>query len=58
MSLPENTTILIVGAGPAGLTTALSLIHHACCDFVIIDAAEGHNTSRAITMHAGTVEVR
>ena len=59
MSLPESTTVLIVGAGPAGLTAALSLAHHACRDFVIVDAVvEGQNTSRAITMHAATVEVR
>lgn len=58
MSLPKSTTVLIVGAGSAGLTAALSLIHHACRDFVIVDAvAEGQNTSRAITMHAATIEV-
>jgi len=58
MSLPESTTVLIVGAGPAGLTAALSLIHHGCRDFIIVDAiAEGQNTSRAITMHAATIEV-
>ncbi|OAX40865.1 FAD/NAD(P)-binding domain-containing protein, partial [Rhizopogon vinicolor AM-OR11-026] len=57
MSLPESTTVLIVGAGPAGLTAALSLAHHACHDFVIVDAVvEGQNTSRAIAMHAATVE--
>ncbi|OAX44644.1 FAD/NAD(P)-binding domain-containing protein [Rhizopogon vinicolor AM-OR11-026] len=57
MSLPESTTVLIVGAGPAGLTAALSLAHHACRDLVIVDAVvEGQNTSRAITMHAATVE--
>ncbi|KAG2743780.1 FAD/NAD(P)-binding domain-containing protein [Suillus brevipes Sb2] len=57
MSLPENTTVLIVGAGPAGLTTALSLAHHRCHDFVIVDAVvEGHNLSRAITIHSATVE--
>jgi 2-polyprenyl-6-methoxyphenol hydroxylase-like FAD-dependent oxidoreductase len=58
MSLPENTTVLIVGAGPAGLTTALSLAYHRCHDFVIVDAVvEGHNLSRAITIHSATVEV-
>lgn len=57
MSLPEHTTVLIVGAGPAGLTTALSLAHHRCHDFVIVDAVvEGHNLSRAITIHSATVE--
>ncbi|KAG1894976.1 uncharacterized protein F5891DRAFT_984561 [Suillus fuscotomentosus] len=57
MSLPENTTVLIVGAGPAGLTTTLSLIHYGCHDFVIVDAVgEGLNASRAITIHCATVE--
>ncbi|KAG1721688.1 uncharacterized protein EDB91DRAFT_1240287 [Suillus paluster] len=51
MSLPENTT-----AQP-GLAAALSLTHHGCRDFVIVDAiAEGQNTSRAITIHSATVE--
>lgn len=58
MSLPESTTVLIVGAGPAGLAAALSIIHHGCRDLIIIDAVlEGQNTSRAITIHAATVEV-
>jgi 2-polyprenyl-6-methoxyphenol hydroxylase-like FAD-dependent oxidoreductase len=58
MSLPESTAVLIVGAGPAGLAAALSLIHHGCRDFVIVDAAlEGRNTSRAIVIHAATIEV-
>ncbi|KAG0693288.1 hypothetical protein DFH29DRAFT_964853 [Suillus ampliporus] len=57
MSLPENTTVLIVGAGPAGLAAALSLSHHGCHDFVIVDAiAKGQNASRAITIHSATVE--
>jgi 2-polyprenyl-6-methoxyphenol hydroxylase-like FAD-dependent oxidoreductase len=59
MSLPEYSTVLIVGAGPSGLAAALSLIHHGCRDFVIVDAiVEGQNASRAITIHSATVEVR
>jgi 2-polyprenyl-6-methoxyphenol hydroxylase-like FAD-dependent oxidoreductase len=57
MSLPEYSTVLIVGAGPSGLAAALSLIHHGCRDFVIVDAiVEGQNASRAITIHSATVE--
>ena len=58
MSLPQNTTILIVGAGPTGLATALSLIHHGNRDFVIVDSAnQGLNSSRAVIVHAATLEV-
>ncbi|KAG1753505.1 hypothetical protein EDB19DRAFT_1903161 [Suillus lakei] len=57
MSLPENTTVLIVGAGPAGLTAALSLIYHGCRDFVIADAtAEGQHVSRAYSINSATIE--
>lgn len=57
MSLPRNTTVLIVGAGPTGLATALSLVHHGFKDFVIVDAlVKGDNTSRAIVVHAATLE--
>ncbi|KAG2156917.1 uncharacterized protein EDB93DRAFT_1079126 [Suillus bovinus] len=57
MPLPKESTVLIVGAGPAGLAAALSLIHHGCRDFVIVDAVvEGLNVSRAITVHSATVE--
>jgi len=54
----ENTTVLIVGAGPAGLTAALSLAYHGCRDFVIADATvEGQDASRAYSINSATVEV-
>ncbi|KAG2368553.1 hypothetical protein BDR07DRAFT_1605370 [Suillus spraguei] len=57
MSLPENITVLIVSAGPAGLTAALSLAYHKCHDLVIVDATiEGQNTSRAYSIDFATVE--
>ena len=58
VTMPIRTTVLIVGAGPSGLTAALSLIHHGFKDFVVVDAVEqGENTSRALVIHAATLEV-
>ena len=58
MSLPDKTTVLIVGAGPTGLGAALSLLHHDFHDFIIVDAVpQGANISRAIEIHAATLEV-
>lgn len=58
MSLPDSTTVLIVGAGPTGLAAALSLLHHGFRDFVIVDAVQdGKNTSRALVVHVATLEV-
>nr|AGK29882.1 FAD-binding protein [Volvariella volvacea] len=52
-----QTTVLIVGAGPTGLSAAISLVHHGCKDIVIVDAAERSIfTSRAMTIHAATLE--
>ncbi|KAG8214361.1 hypothetical protein J3R82DRAFT_9350 [Butyriboletus roseoflavus] len=51
MSLPDKTTVLIVGAGPTGLVTALSLLHHGFHDFIIVDAmSQGQNISRAVAL--------
>ncbi|KDR69581.1 hypothetical protein GALMADRAFT_104035 [Galerina marginata CBS 339.88] len=55
--LPESTEVLIVGAGPAGLTSAISLLKRGIKNITIVDAQErGQNTSRAIVIHARTVE--
>jgi 2-polyprenyl-6-methoxyphenol hydroxylase-like FAD-dependent oxidoreductase len=54
---PANADVVIVGAGPAGLTLAASLAT-ASVDFVLLDRqAEGANTSRAAVVHARTLEV-
>jgi 2-polyprenyl-6-methoxyphenol hydroxylase-like FAD-dependent oxidoreductase len=58
MSLPESIRFLIVGAGPSGLACAISLNHHGCRELVVVDAVlEGQNTSRAMVIHAATLEV-
>lgn len=58
MSLPDHTTVLIIGAGPTGLAAALSLLHHGFHDFLIVDAQpQGENISRAVIIHAATLEV-
>ncbi|KAF8907869.1 hypothetical protein CPB84DRAFT_1767776 [Gymnopilus junonius] len=57
MVLPEQTTVLIVGAGPTGLSAAISLFEHGVKDLVIVDAVERTpNTSRAMGIHAATLE--
>lgn len=59
MSLPESTEILIVGAGPTGLCLALSLHKQGFTDFVVVDSLlPGDNGSRALAVHAATIEVR
>jgi 2-polyprenyl-6-methoxyphenol hydroxylase-like FAD-dependent oxidoreductase len=56
-ALPGRTEVLIVGAGPAGLTLACALAARGT-DFVLIDRADrGGNTSRAAVIHARTLEV-
>ncbi|MGI8721645.1 MAG: FAD-dependent oxidoreductase [Geodermatophilaceae bacterium] len=56
-SLPDRTDIVIVGAGPTGLSLACVLAAHGI-SFVLLDqAAAGGNTSRAAVVHARTLEV-
>ncbi|MEU2087108.1 FAD-dependent monooxygenase [Nocardia beijingensis] len=55
--LPATTSVVIVGAGPAGLTAAITLAD-AGVDFLLLDRlSEGANTSRAAVVHARTLEV-
>jgi 2-polyprenyl-6-methoxyphenol hydroxylase-like FAD-dependent oxidoreductase len=57
MSLPSETDVLIVGAGPAGLAAAVTLAGHGI-PFVLIDRLEARQTtSRAAAVHARTLEV-
>lgn len=51
-----STDVVIVGAGPAGLATAIGLASRGI-DFMILDALpEAQNTSRAAVIHAATLE--
>ncbi|MEI9406538.1 FAD-dependent monooxygenase [Mesorhizobium argentiipisi] len=54
--LPETTEVVIIGAGPTGLTLSIAL-HQAGVDHVLVERlAEGLNTSRAGVVHAQTLE--
>ena len=59
VELPATTDILIVGAGPSGLSAALSLLHHTPQSKVtLVDAlVHGQNASRANVIHPRTIEV-
>ena len=53
-TLPETTDVVIVGAGPTGLTLARILAREGV-PFVLVDRlAEGSNTSRAATGPGGS----
>jgi 2-polyprenyl-6-methoxyphenol hydroxylase-like FAD-dependent oxidoreductase len=52
-----TTDVLIVGAGPTGLTLATTLAARGVHPTVVDRLAEGANTSRAAVVHARTLEV-
>ncbi|HET7675109.1 MAG TPA: FAD-dependent monooxygenase, partial [Gammaproteobacteria bacterium] len=57
MPLPAATDVVIVGAGPTGLTLGCQLAARGV-DFVLLDRAPaGVNESRAAVIHARTLEV-
>jgi 2-polyprenyl-6-methoxyphenol hydroxylase-like FAD-dependent oxidoreductase len=55
--LPTTTDVLVVGAGPTGLTTAVSLVARGRAVTVVDDQDEGQNTSRASVVYSRTLEV-
>ncbi len=52
-----DTDVLIVGAGPSGLTLAASLVSRGIATTVVDAQAAGANTSRAAVVNARTLEV-
>ncbi len=56
MPQPTDTDVLIVGAGPTGLTLANALALRGIRTTVIDRQAAGDNTSRAAVIHARTLE--
>jgi 2-polyprenyl-6-methoxyphenol hydroxylase-like FAD-dependent oxidoreductase len=52
-----DADVLIVGAGPTGLTLGLALAARGVQALVVDRLAEGANTSRAAVVHARTLEV-
>ncbi len=53
----NDTDVLVVGAGPTGLTLAASLIAHGVRAVVVDKLPAGANTSRAAAVNARTLEV-
>ncbi len=52
-----DTDVLVVGAGPSGLTLAASLVNKGVATSVVDRQAAGANTSRAAVVNARTLEV-
>jgi 2-polyprenyl-6-methoxyphenol hydroxylase-like FAD-dependent oxidoreductase len=53
----NDTDVLIVGAGPSGLTLAASLVKKGVATIVVDRQPAGANTSRAAVVNARTLEV-
>ena len=53
----KNTDVLIVGAGPTGLTLAASLVSRGISTTVVDRQLAGSNTSRAAVVNARSLEV-
>jgi 2-polyprenyl-6-methoxyphenol hydroxylase-like FAD-dependent oxidoreductase len=55
--LPRATEVLVVGAGPTGLTAAIALADRGRDVTVVDNQAEGENTSRASVIYPRTLEL-
>jgi 2-polyprenyl-6-methoxyphenol hydroxylase-like FAD-dependent oxidoreductase len=56
--LETDVDVLVVGAGPTGMTVAISLLSQGHRRVSIVDRAqEGDKTSRAAVVYPGTLEV-
>ena len=53
--MPEETPVLIAGAGPTGLALAATLARHGIQAMLIEKVQQGQTTSRATAVHAGTL---
>jgi 2-polyprenyl-6-methoxyphenol hydroxylase-like FAD-dependent oxidoreductase len=53
----NDTDVLVVGAGPTGITLAAALIAHGVRAVVVDKSPAGANTSRAAAVNARTLEV-
>lgn len=53
----KDTDVLVVGAGPTGLTLAAALLSHGVGMAIVDKLAAGANTSRAAAVNARTLEV-
>ncbi|HKV18196.1 MAG TPA: FAD-dependent oxidoreductase [Mycobacterium sp.] len=57
MNSTYDTDVLVVGAGPTGLTLAASLVQRGVATIVVDRQTEGANTSRAGVVNARSLEV-
>jgi len=57
IDLPAHSDVVIIGAGPVGLTLAATLTAQGVRPVVFDRLAEGENTSRAAVVHARTLEM-
>jgi 2-polyprenyl-6-methoxyphenol hydroxylase-like FAD-dependent oxidoreductase len=55
-TLPTTTDVLVIGAGPTGLTLAIGLAQSGHDVTVVDNQAAGDNTSRAAVVHSHTLE--